>query len=303
MVCYSPLKGWLSKTAGPAGKRGVTFNIREAYTDMPRTIPCGQCMGCRLERSRQWAIRCQHEASLYESNCFITLTFNEAGLPSDYSVNVRDLQLFMKRLRKKYPQRIRFYACGEYGDTLGRPHYHACLFNHDFADKVLWKNDKVPLFRSPELEQLWPYGYSSIGAVTFESAAYVARYIMKKISGQQSDAHYEFIDDKGVIHQRKPEFTVMSRRPGIGAAWLKKFASDVYPDSFVIINGKRMRPPRYYDTNYELIRPDEMRKIKWTRARKLSKHKENNTPERLRVRATIQKKKLDQLKRNHDLED
>jgi len=212
----------------------------------------------------------------------------------------------MKRLRKKYPQKIRFYACGEYGDNLGRPHYHACLFNHDFADKKFWKytgKNKERLYRSEELEQLWPHGYSSTGAVTFESAAYVARYIMKKITGQQSDAHYECIDENGEIHQRKPEFTTMSRMPGIGAPWLQQYNTDVYPSDFIIMNGKRLRPPRYYDLNLELTQPDDLKKIKWTRKQNFRKHDGNNTPERLRVRETIQLKKLQELERNHDQED
>ncbi len=302
MPCYSPLKGWSSNKASANGKRAVTFNIREAYTDRPRTVPCGQCVGCRLERSRQWAIRCHHEASLHEDNCFITLTYDEENLPADRSISVRAFQLFMKRLRKKYPQKIRFYACGEYGDNLGRPHYHACLFNHDFADKRLWrrKKNKEPLYRSSDLEEIWPYGYSSVGNVSFESAAYVARYIMKKINGNIAEEHYQFIDKNGEIHQRTPEFTIMSRKPGVGAKWLEKYATDVYPDDFVILKGKRMRPPRYYDQNLEVLEPENYRKIQWTRKRNLRKHADNNTPERLEVREKIQRKKMELLVRNHD---
>ncbi len=186
MACFGPLKGWPSKKLTPSGKRQVVFNISQAYTDRPVNIPCGQCIGCRLDKSKQWAIRCVHEASLYDNNSFITLTYNTEHLPEDRSLEVRVFQLFMKRLRKRFGTKIRFYACGEYGDQNGRPHYHACLFNHDFQDKKLWKRGKDPsldLYRSADLEKLWPYGYSSIGEVTFQSAAYVARYIMKKITG------------------------------------------------------------------------------------------------------------------------
>jgi hypothetical protein len=135
-----------------------------------------------------------HEAKMHPKNCFITLTYNNEHLPSDGSLNYEVFQLFMKRLRKKYGKGIRFYMCGEYGDKLGRPHFHACLFGHDFADKKLWKttDSKSKLYRSAELEKLWPYGFSSVGDVTFESAAYVARYIMKKVSGDASESHYTF---------------------------------------------------------------------------------------------------------------
>ena len=118
---------------------------------------------------------------MYDDNCFITLTYSNQHIPADGSLDVRVFQKFMKRLRKRFGDGIRFYHCGEYGSLLGRPHYHACLFNFDFPDKYLWKeNNGQKLYRSPSLEELWPYGYSSIGTVTFESAAYVARYILKR---------------------------------------------------------------------------------------------------------------------------
>lgn len=200
----------------------------------------------------------------------------------------------MKRLRKQYGPGIRFYACGEYGEEFGRPHYHACLFNHTFPDQVPWKESNgETLYRSPQLEILWPYGYSSVGAVTFKSAAYVARYIMKKINGPLAESHYQ---------GRKPEFTSMSRRPGVGARWLEKYATDVYPDDFIIINGKRVRPPRYYDQNFEIIEPEALEMIKRKRKENLRKHADNNTPERLLVREIIQLTKLQQLKRNHEKE-
>jgi hypothetical protein len=243
-----------------------------------------------------------HEASLYENNSFITLTYSDAFRPWDNSLDKSDFQKFMKRLRKSLPYPVRFYHCGEYGDTYGRPHFHACIFNHDFMDKKPWQiQNKEILYRSKTLEGLWEYGYSSIGSVTFQSAAYVARYIMKKINGDHADQHYEWIDpETGEIHQRAPEYTTMSRRPGIGKPWLDKFGMDIYPDDFVIINNKKMRPPRFYDTNYEIKEPDEFQKIKRARKRSLKKHQSNNTPERLRVREKVQLLKLQQLPRKVD---
>lgn len=242
---------------------------------------------------------------MHEENCFITLTYNEEHLPANKSLDVREFQLFMKRLRKKYePKKIRFYACGEYGDNLGRPHYHACLFGHDFEDKKIWREtkNKDPLYRSHELEKLWPYGYSSVGEVTFQSAAYVARYLMKKMNGQIAEDHYKWIDENGEIIKLVPEFTVMSRKPGIGKNWLVKFASDVYPDDFIIMNGKKMRPPRFYDLNYQIEEPAEIERLKKARKKNLRKHAANNTPERLAVRERIHQKKAELLKRNHDKE-
>lgn len=302
MPCFHPLKGYRSRTPSDKGKYPIVFNPKYGYTDQAVTVPCGQCVGCRLERSRQWAIRCAHEASLYEDNCFITLTYNNDHLPDDKSLDVSHFQKFMKRLRKRFGQNIRFYHCGEYGEQYGRPHYHACIFNFDFKDKKFWRmsNDNR-LYTSEALQELWPYGYSSIGDVTFESAAYVARYIMKKVNGELAEQHYTDIDPQtGEITKRKPEYTTMSRRPGIGKGWLDKYQSDVYPEDFVVMNGKKMKPPKYYDSQYELHSPVEHNKIKVNRTRKAKKFACNNTPERLHVREQVQLKRLEQLPRNLD---
>jgi len=258
MPCYKPLKGWYAKKRNPTGKRSIVFKRTEGHYDRPITIPCGQCVGCRLERSRQWAIRCVHEASLYENNCFITLTYNEENLNDKSTLVKADFQKFMKRLRKKYGNNIRFFHCGEYGEKNQRPHYHACLFNFDFQDKELWSiRDNVKLYRSQTLQELWPFGFSTIGEVTFESAAYVARYIMKKINGDKAKEHYQ---------GKQPEYTTMSRRPGIGKEWLNKYSSDVYPnDKIVVRNDLICKPPKYYDQQFELDYPEIISKLKYIR--------------------------------------
>lgn len=192
MTCYHPLDAWRNDAPSRADNR-LIFTYHPSLGRGPDLkVPCGQCVGCRLERSRQWAVRCVHEASLHTDNCFITLTYNDEHLPSDGSLNYRDFQLFMKRLRKRVSVPVRFYMCGEYGENFGRPHFHACLFGFNFPDLKLWKSGKSKLYRSPLLEELWPFGYSSVGDVNFESAAYVARYILKKVTGADAAAHYDF---------------------------------------------------------------------------------------------------------------
>lgn len=238
MSCFSPIKAYKGQEKIP-GKSNLMFSRTGSWRGVSLYLPCGQCVGCRLERSRQWAVRCMHEASLYQRNSFITLTYDNEHLPKNGSLVLSHFQDFMKRLRKKYGSGIRFYHCGEYGEALGRPHYHALLFNHDFEDKKLYtKSNGNSLYSSESLSSLWPAGFSLIGDVTFDSAAYVARYVMKKVTGVNKTMHYR---------DKLPEYTTMSRRPGIGTGWYKKFKDDVYPADEVVTNGVSCKPPRFYD--------------------------------------------------------
>ena len=292
MACYHPLQAYRSQEGrNPlTGKWPITFDIYKGYSDLPMTIPCGQCIGCRLEKSRQWAIRCVHEATLYKNNSWITLTYNNESLKSN-SLNKRDYQLFMKRLRKRFGNNIRYFQCGEYGELEKRPHYHAILFNHDFDDKQFFKKTPTgyPLYTSKELQKLWPYGYSAIGGVTFETTAYTARYALKKVTGVPAENHY---------NGRLPEYITMSRRPGIAREWYNQFKTDVYPHDYLVIrDGLKCKPPKYYDNLFDIQYPDQMQKIKSKRKKQLDQHSENNTPERLEIREYIQYLKADKLKR------
>ena len=277
----------------------VVFRPSDGFTDRPITVPCGQCIGCRLERSRQWALRCVHEASLHTRNCFITLTYDDDHLPNDLSLNIDHFQKFMKRLRKRFGDGIRFFHCGEYGENFGRPHYHACLFNFDFPDRQLWTcRQGVNLYTSAILQELWPFGFSTVGDVTFESAAYVARYVMKKITGKNSADHYSFVHPvNGNTYVRSPEYITMSRRPGIGREWLSKYLSDVYPYDHVVVNGVPCRPPRYYDNVYDVLHPSNCSQIKADRLKKARIPSCDNSLRRLKVREEVQSSRLTQLKR------
>lgn len=248
-------------------------------------IPCGRCIGCRLERSRQWAMRCVLESKSWETNCFVTLTYSKA----ERSLNKEDFVLFMKRLRKAYGNGIRFFHCGEYGEKTERPHHHACLFNLDFEDKKLWSiKGGNKLHTSEKLNSIWSHGYCVIGEVNFESAAYVARYIMKKITGDQAEEHYQ---------GRLPEYITMSRRPGIGKAWYDQFKQDVISkDAIVLREGMILRPPRYYDNILEKLDIKKMEEIKKQRKQKINK--KDNSPERLAVKERNKKRQLSQLKRS-----
>lgn len=306
MPCYSPLTAYRARSLNESGKRGLVFNRKDGYADRVVTVPCGQCVGCRLERSRQWALRCVHEASLYPDNCFITLTYNQESVPGDFGLDKTAFPKFMKRFRKRYPGKtIRYFHCGEYGEKNLRPHYHACIFGFDFPDKILFDTrDNVSLYTSDILSLLWPYGFSTVGDVTFESAAYVARYVMKKIIiNDKTPDHlihtYERVDPvTGEFFEVEPEYTTMSRNPGIGKGWYEKFKGETYRDDSIIIRGKEMQPPKYYDNLYEI--DGDIKKVKKGRRRRALKRKDNNTTERLIVREKVKKKQLKFLKRNLD---
>ena len=277
MPCFHPLQGFRAVGGGLVFSRHRSMGI-------PMKVPCGRCIGCRLERSRQWAVRCMHEAQMHDESCFVTLTYADAFLPPGGSLRLSDFQKFMKRLRRRADARVRFFHCGEYGESFSRPHYHALLFGFAFPDRTHWVDrDSGPVWRSELLEELWPVGQSEIGSVSFESAAYVARYVTKKVTGEASAEHYTRVDrSTGEVFQVAPEYATMSRRPGIGATWLEEFHSDVYPRDHVVSRGREAKPPRFYDQWYGRRDPDswEVLKRKRREARKL----EDESPDRLAVR-------------------
>lgn len=300
MSCYYPKQALrvhhIRTKSGKPAVRFISDDQAKRLSANPdlMVLPCGQCVGCRLERSRQWAVRCEKEIQTTEQSggksCFITLTFSEDALqkrPDPMSLDKRDFQLFMKRLRKRFGKGIRYYHCGEYGEMYRRPHYHAILFNCDFPDKKLWKviNDNR-LYVSDILSELWPFGFSTIGDATFDSAAYVARYIMKKQFGKDSWKNYvDYIDEESgeIVGRRLPEYTTMSRRSGIGKEWFDKYLQDVYPNDKIFIRGKMLmsKPPRYYDSLYELSNPSDFALMKQKRLENAKKHSSDSTLGRL----------------------
>lgn len=299
MPCFHPVLAYRGRHNSKTGKRPIVFNPKDGYSDLTVTIPCGYCLGCRLEKARQWKVRIMHEASLREANCFVTLTYAPENLPEGGTLVKRDLQLFFKRLRKKVGEGIKYYAVGEYGSELARPHYHICFFGIDFPDKVLWRSHFKPdrcLYRSALLESVWPYGYSSVGSLTPESAGYVARYVQKKVTGDRGKAHYG---------DRLPEFALMSRGGrsghGIGYDWFAKYSSDVYPKDFVTVKGKKERPPRYYDNLYSDSNPAVMDSVKVKRAQGAKKDAESLR--RLFERERAKKLVVKSLKRHYEMED
>jgi len=315
--CYSPLAGFKDRTTG-----GLTFDPDRAASRMK--VACGSCLGCRLDASRTWATRITHEATLYDANCFITLTYREPWdcdekqyaegyyMPKNRSLNKKHFQNFMKKVRNRFPERtIRYYHCGEYGEQLQRPHYHAILFNLDFNEDKEFLKDKEGLFiyTSPTLDSLWDYGFSSVGPVNWDTAAYCARYCMKKITGPRSHDHYTHIDEYGELHFLEPEYSTMSRggktkdgKGGIGKGWYEKWKNDVFPADEVPVGGKRNMVlrgvPRYYTDLLKKEDGEMHQTVISARKDYMKEHAQEYTPEQLKSKYLNKRAQLRFLKRD-----
>ena len=261
MSCYHPIYALILQRKTIEGKmnlkilprRGSFRQYQEQYgKDNVLSLPCGKCLGCQRDRVANWSTRLVLEGKYHDEKCFLTLTYDEAHCPERLSK--KDLQNFMKRLRKAIdPVKVRYFACGEYGDHTKRPHYHVILFGFDFSsdrELVSYGSNKDPLYRSSLLESLWTFGLSSIGQVSQQSCAYVAGYCNKKLSGDSP-----FGD----------EFVLMSTRPGLGYQYLLDHPG-MYDFNIIVDKdlgrSKRARIPRFFDkkcSRVEEVKPDRIR--------------------------------------------
>lgn len=241
-------------------------------------LPCGQCRGCRAAKSREWSMRCMHEAAMHKDNVFFTGTVDDDHLGNG-SLDRELFGSFMKRLRRRIePAKVRSFYVGEYGSRTNRPHYHALLFGFDPSDKSLLSvRHGFPVYTSEMLSQLWSVGLHELGSVTSQSASYVAKYVRKTLTGNYAKAAYG---------DRVPPFALMSRNPGIGAGWIDKFGKEVYREDSVIMAGSECKPPRYYDDRVAKSRPELLEEIKWNRER--SRNWEEERAERLHARDVVQ---------------
>lgn len=230
-MCFNPKPALISQPKFVCDKKHTYPNTKISrklrfisYLDLEKYknhenliyIPCGKCLACRISHANDWATRCILESREYKNNCFVTLSYNPENLPKNGTLVKRDVQLFLKRLRKKYPdKKIRYFLCGEYGDKTLRAHYHIGFFNYRPNDLKYHKYNKAKqnLYLSEEIAKLWGKGFIIVGDLTTASAGYIARYTQKKIYKK----HDEIIKLLG----REKEFILTSRRPGIGMNYIK----------------------------------------------------------------------------------
>lgn len=320
MACYHPMYR-LEDFSGHVYICGAEEYDERAPTEKARLklkykrmdlIPCGKCIGCRLKYSADWATRIMCESEEWQDNWFLTLTYDDVHLPYDSCIDTdtgemmatnptldsEHLTRFMKSLRKRYErqghQPIRFYACGEYGSKYDRPHYHLCIFNMPIEQddlKEIKKKDGHIYYTVEWLEKLWGQGYIIITDLSWETAAYTARYMLKKQLGNGG------LERK--LKGQEPEFTRMSRRPGIGANWISKHADEVYKNDGIAYKGRFLKPPAYFDEKYDLMGGDiekikEQRKKSAERAETVAKATDSRT--RQEVREIKERSKAEQIR-------
>lgn len=268
----------------------------------PLELPCGRCVGCRMDRARSWSVRISHEAQLFDSNLFVTLDYCPRSLPASLSLEYSDFSGFMKRLRRRVAgvsrspdgrKPIRFFVAGEYGSQFKRPHWHVILFNCAMPDQEEYQNGT---YRSSLMEEIWGKGNCVIGSVNAESAAYVAGYTLEKKFGAAGAAHYEDVvnTETGELTARRPEFVVMSRRPGIGAWWYEKYRGDLFPADHAVMGGQEFKVPRFYYEKFKREDPCAAEEVAYERflvARAVDPHE--SSEERRAVREEVAKRRLD----------
>jgi len=276
MACEFPLEAWRLGARGRVHFKHPKNGLQ--YT--PIKIPCGQCILCRIKRAQEWAMRITHEAQNHEYNSFITLTYDEEHLPEDNSLNYRgDMQPFWKRLRKEIGE-LRYFAVGEYGDATQRPHYHACVFGHAFtAHRLILREEPSRLWTNQLLMDAWGKGHVSVGTLNYQTAAYTASYVTKKLNGEKRYVRIDPITGELVAIEQPRAY--MSLNPAIGKTWIEKYGKQVYAHDRVVVNGRPQKPPKYYDAWLGKTDQRRLEQIKDNRRKKAK----NETAEQTHARA------------------
>jgi hypothetical protein len=295
--CTTPVTAWQYKDQPPVFRKPYG---PDALVFRELKLPCGKCPGCRFARVEDWVNRCVLESKQHPQNSYVTLTYNDQNLPPDGALCHADFQLFMKRFRKAIaPLKVRFFMCGEYGSTGQRAHYHAIFFGYQFPDLVpIGRTGDNISYGSQMLSDLWGKGFVKVGEVTPASIQYVAGYTLKKaISGMKIDPNTgELVPEPIIVTPDgvplPPEYQRMSNQPGIGYNFFEQYESDVFPHDFIVMNGLKKPVPKYFSRKYRQKNVDGYEALRNKRVEHGLSKAEDNTPERLAVKADIQRSKL-----------
>jgi len=277
MTCENQLTAYQGAYGGP-----LKFNKPmdgRAWTRIE--LPCGQCILCRLEHARQWAVRITHEAQRHNESSFITLTYDDKHVPEYGSLDYkRDMQPFWKRLRKEYGK-IAYYAVGEYGDKTQRPHYHACVFGQAFTDRrLILREEPSRLWTNQTLLEIWGKGHVSVGALNFQTAQYTASYVTKKLNNEK---RYVRIDKvTGELVEIEQPRAYMSLKPAIGKTWIEANHKHVYARDRVVVNGSPQKPPKFYDRWLKETDEAKAKKTKDNRRKRVRRLSQEQTHARAR---------------------
>lgn len=301
MTCFRPLKGYIN----PEGQ--FKSSIRGQGWGIRTQVPCGYCLGCRIRKRNDWAIRCHHESKFHPVSTFITLTYDTEHLPMHSSLHKPHLTAFLNGTRQSNGSaRTRFFASGEYGTKTHRPHYHAILFGYWPTDFKQARTGKpYAEGTSEKLSKLWNKGFVTCGAVNYATAAYVAKYCLERPTENLADRTFYYqrqdpIEDRQV--DVEPEFNCQS--PGLGKLWIQKYWTDVYPsDELVLLSGQQatvFKPPLYYDKWLRDNKPEIYAQVKLQRMQNTDPDSPENGETRLAIRELSKRAnmKASQTKRN-----
>ena len=313
MPCTEPMKAWVHGTHESGKDKYVFRQPRDADASDYHLLPCGKCLSCQIDKSKEWATRGFHESQCHTENSFLTLTYDDKHLPENGSLDKQDLTKFIKRLRRKIePLKIKFLAAGEYGkpENTHRPHYHICIFGFMPLDKKYLFTNKHgdPVYTSEFISKIWKKGHITVAQVNYRTVAYTARYTVKKIVTKEDRTQEKFWIDpetgetnydpvaykKGLLMAGKiPEFITMSN--GIGKEWHDKYEKDTHKD-YVHVNYAKHKIPRYYDKLMDTKDPDRLEAIKEKRI--IAAQENVKTRAQLKSEDIIMKNNIKRLDRN-----
>lgn len=289
MPCYRPVDAWM-----PLGGGQIVF--REIGDSRQIKVPCNQCIGCRIDRREEWAIRNYCESKMHQHSWFITPTYDEEHLPLHGSLVPSHLSDFVRALRRKTRLgKLRFFGVGEYGDTFGRPHYHLLVYGPDIPDlrKVNSIHAKKDVFGSEIVSSAWGKGGVAVQRMTLGAARYCAGYVFKKMTGKAADEHYSRVDPvTGELVKLVPEFSRMSRKPGIGFAYLEGYWRDIFlsGNDNIVVNGRPCRVPGFFvDRMDDILSSDSLLMDEYDHRRQKAAidRSDDSSPDRLAVREHV----------------